>query len=122
MQARRALPTCIHVWSLGKGGCTNHEQTGRACSGGGELEVARVLPRAISHVLDVGGLGKEVFVQHEQRVDRLVNAGGANRVASQGLGRADVRLVTETAKAVLDGLELHHIADLATGDGRCACE
>jgi len=81
-----------------------------------------VLPRAISHVLDVGGLGKEVFVQHEQRVDRLVNAGGANRVASQGLGRADVRLVTETAKAVLDGLELHHIADLATGDDRCACE
>src|SRR5262249_17448820 len=41
--------------------------------------------------LDIGGFADETVVHHQQRVDRLVHAGGAERMAGKGLRGADRR-------------------------------
>src|SRR5262249_5856661 len=42
-------------------------------------------------ILDVRALADEAVVHHQQRVDRLLRAGGAERMAGQRLGRGDRR-------------------------------
>src|SRR6185436_7518572 len=41
--------------------------------------------------LDVGALANEAVLHHQQRIDRLLHAGGAERMAGQRLGRRDRR-------------------------------
>mmetsp|Transcript_18512 Transcript_18512/g.59481 ORF Transcript_18512/g.59481 Transcript_18512/m.59481 type:complete len:228 (+) Transcript_18512:185-868(+) len=66
-------------------------------------------------LFDVGRLGEEAIAHHEQRVDRLVHAGGAQRVPRQRLRRADVRLVARLGEDGLDGVELLEIAHRRRG-------
>ena len=42
-------------------------------------------------ILDIGALADEAVLHHQQRVDRLLHAGGAERMAGQRLGRRDRR-------------------------------
>ena len=42
-------------------------------------------------VLDIGALADEAVVHHQQRIDRLLHAGRAERMAGQRLGRRDRR-------------------------------
>src|SRR4249919_3043224 len=41
--------------------------------------------------LDIGGLANESVVHHQQRIDRLVDPGGAERMTGERLGCADRR-------------------------------
>src|SRR5262249_56431299 len=41
--------------------------------------------------LDIGGFANEAVVHHEQRIDRLMHAGGAERMAGYRLGGAGRR-------------------------------
>src|SRR5450830_590264 len=59
-------------------------------------------------LFDVGGAGNELAFHHQQAVDRFVNAGGAQGVAGQALGRTDDRgLVAE------DFTHTFHFRDIA---------
>src|SRR3981189_1159359 len=65
----------------------------------------RIVAGAGIEILAVGRGRDEILFQHQQRVDRLVGAGGALAVAGQGLGRADRRQLV-VAKGRADGVEL----------------
>src|SRR5262249_54609136 len=41
--------------------------------------------------LDIGRFANEAVVHHEQRIDRLMHSGGAERMAGERLGGADRR-------------------------------
>ena len=62
-------------------------------------------------VLNVGRLGHEIIVHHEERVNRLMDAGSSESVAREGLGRADHGLVALLCENALDAAELLRISD-----------
>ena len=59
--------------------------------------------------LDIGGFANEAVVHHQQRINRLMCAGGAERMAGERLGGADRRRLV--AEHLADGFDLLDIAD-----------
>src|SRR5215813_348935 len=53
---------------------------------------------------DMGALADEAVIHHQQRVDRLLHAGGAERMAGQRLGRGDRRTFLAGAEHLTDCL------------------
>src|SRR5690606_32533650 len=64
-------------------------------------------------LVDVGGAGDEVVFHHQQAIDRLVHTSGAQRVARQALGRADLRCLV--AKHCANALDLGNVTDRSRG-------
>jgi hypothetical protein len=66
-------------------------------------------------LLDMRALADEAVVHHQQRVDRLLHAGGAQRVAGERLGRRDRRALVGATEDLADGLDLLEVADRGRG-------
>jgi hypothetical protein len=67
-------------------------------------------------ILDIGAFADEAVVHHQERVDRLLHAGGAERVAGQRFGRRDRRDLV--AEHLADRLDLLDVADRRRGGVR----
>src|SRR5215475_13077441 len=63
--------------------------------------------------LDMGAFAEEAVVHHEQAVDRLLRAGGAERMPRQRFGRRNRRALVPEHLA--DGLDLLEVADRRRG-------
>src|ERR1700710_3046240 len=59
---------------------------------------------------DVGALADETVVHHQQRIDRFLHAGGAERVSGQRLGGRDRGTLVAGAEHFSDRLDFRRIA------------
>ena len=59
---------------------------------------------------DVGAFADETVLHHQKRIDRLLHAGGAERMACQRLGRRNRRALVADAEYLADRLDLGRIA------------
>ncbi len=69
-------------------------------------------------LVDIGALADEAVLHHQQAVDRLLRAGGAERMAGQRLRRRDRRAFVAGAEHLADRVDLRPVAGRRRGGVR----